>query len=563
MLRTVSFAALALSISATAPCAESADPPFQPKLLKQPVLRANPNRAVPLAAIVEFIADRKVTVSAEIRDGKATRRITFAGPALQKHRLVLLGFKPARTHSIQLTLHDGKGNAVKAGKALSFTTGRLPADFPPITCPISKPDKMEPGVTMFNCFQWINDVANEGLGYIIAVDSAGEVVWYCRTDHPISDVKKLKNGDLVYLRQHRVRPWTEAVRIDMLGNVVRDWYAAARVEPGTGPANAIPLAVDTLHHDVIETGGGNLRAITTEVRRLARYPTSDSLRSAPLRPANVVGDVIVEFQPNGKIVKRWHLHDLLDTSRVGHGSCSRFWDTRCYKAYRANGGTRDWSHANGLSIDPKTGAMIVSVRHQDAIFKIDPKTDKVAWILANPSGWSAPFRKLLLKPQGTVLWPYHQHSPKITSQGTLLVYDNGNYRAPGFRRPRPASRNRTRVVEYAIDEKNRTVKQIWEYHGDKPYLCPLFGDVDRLKKTGNIMITDGGMITDRRNRRTYQIPGDRQWARIVELDRKSSNAKVFELHIGSDKGGRFGWSVYRSERLPSLSVGATVPAGSK
>ncbi|MFQ5734920.1 MAG: aryl-sulfate sulfotransferase, partial [Planctomycetaceae bacterium] len=173
-------------------------------------------------------------------------------------------------------------------------------------------------------------------------------------------------------------------------------------------------------------------------------------------------------------------------------------------------------------------------------------------ILANPAGWSPRFRKLLHKPKGKLLWPFHQHSPKLTSAGTLLVYDNGNYRAPAFKRKRPPSRNRTRVVEYAIDEKNRTVKQLWEYHGDKPYLCPLFGDVDRLPKTGNILITDGGLITDRRNRRTDRIPADRQRARIVELDRKDSDAKVFELRIGRDKAGRFGWSVYRSERLPSL-----------
>ncbi|MFQ5734168.1 MAG: aryl-sulfate sulfotransferase, partial [Planctomycetaceae bacterium] len=278
--------------------------PFQPRFLKPPTIRANPNRAVPLAAIVRFVADRPVSVSLKISDGKRVRTILFPGRPQQKQRLIVLGFKPARTHAIQIVLHDGKGKSFEVEETLSFTTGKLPADFPPLTCPISKPAKMEPGITLFNCFQWVNDVANEGLGYIIAIDSAGEVVWYCRTDHPISDVKRLRNGDLIYLRQHRVHPWTEAVQIDMLGNVVRDWYAAARVEPGSGPANAVPLNVDTLHHDVVEVAGGNLRAITTEVRRLRRYPSSAINRKARRGPANVVGDVIVEFEPGGKIVQR-------------------------------------------------------------------------------------------------------------------------------------------------------------------------------------------------------------------------------------------------------------------
>lgn len=530
-----------------------------PRLVGKPVLNHNANRTVPLAAVVEFTTDRPVTATLTVR-GKSYRSvINESGKPSKRHRVTAVGFHPGEAHTIQIALRDAKGTLHPQKPMLEFRAPKLPAGFPPLNCTVSKPSRMEPGVTMFNLFQWIDDAANELRGYIIAVDSAGRVVWYYQADHPVSDVKQLPNGHLMYLRQHRDRPWTQAVEIDLLGNVVRSWYAAARVVGDDKPAGSTPINVDTLHHDIIPTRRGTYLAISTEVRRLRRFPVSET-RLRIQRPANVVGDAIIEFKPDGRVVKKWSLLDLLDTSRIGYGSVSRFWDTRCYKAYARSGGTRDWSHANAIDYEPKTETMVVSVRHQDAIIKIDGKTGKLVWILANPSGWRANWRKKLLKPVGNVEWPYHQHSPKRTTKGTLLVYDNGNYRATPPRAKLAATRNASRVVEYAIDEKAGTVKQVWEYRSKTPVVCPLFGDVDRLPKTGNMLITDGAILTDKRGRRTYKIPADRQWARIVEIDRAKEDETVFELRIGSEKPGRYGWSIYRSERLPSLMRGLRVQA---
>ena len=522
-----------------------------PRLIGTPQLIRNTNTTVPLAAIVSFTTDRAVKASITI-EGQAIRStIHSSGPATKRHRIVAVGFHPNATHNIRITLHDKGGRTKTASQTLTIKAPPLPRDFPPLKCLVSKPKRMEPGVTIFNVFQWIDDAANESRGYIIAVDAAGKVVWYYRADHPISDVKQLPDGRMLYMRQHRDRPWTQAVEIDLLGNVRRSWYASARVEGDDKPKNSTPVKVDTLHHDVIPTPSGNFLAIATEVRRLAKYPVSETSPRVK-QPANVVGDAVVEFQPDGKVVRKWSLLDLLDTSRIGYGSVSRFWDTRCYKAFASSGGTRDWSHANAIDYDAKTQTMVVSVRHQDAVVKIDCKTGKLVWILANPSGWRREFRKFLLKPKGKVDWPYHQHSPKRTDTGTLLVYDNGNYRATPPRAKISPARNASRVVEYAIDEKTMTVRQVWEYRSRRPVLCPLFGDVDKLPRTGNILITDGAILSDKRNRRTYKIPADRQWARIIEVDRSRDDEKVFELHIGNDEGGRYGWSLYRSERVRSL-----------
>ena len=50
-------------------------------------------------------------------------------------------------------------------------------------------------------------------------------------------------------------------------------------------------------------------------------------------------------------------------------------------------------------------------------------------------------------------WNYAQHAPQITPQGTLLLYDNGNYRASPFDSLVLDSANYSRAVEYRINEQ--------------------------------------------------------------------------------------------------------------
>ena len=52
-------------------------------------------------------------------------------------------------------------------------------------------------------------------------------------------------------------------------------------------------------------------------------------------------------------------------------------------------------------------------------------------------------------------------------RGTILCFDNGNHRAQPFATPTPAAKNYSRAVEFAVDEANGTVRQVWSY-GDAP-----------------------------------------------------------------------------------------------
>ena len=64
---------------------------------------------------------------------------------------------------------------------------------------------MEPGVTLFNPRRRRvgrgQDLAefNAEFGMLMALDPAGEVVWYYRVDSRVSDFEKLRDGNLIFV----------------------------------------------------------------------------------------------------------------------------------------------------------------------------------------------------------------------------------------------------------------------------------------------------------------------------------------------------------------------------
>ena len=86
--------------------------------------------------------------------------------------------------------------------------------------------------------------------------------------------------------------------------------------------------------------------------------------------------------------------------------------------------TRDWTHANSVVYDPERDAVIISSRHTNqvvAFYHLDdegPQT-QVRWILG--AGATMPIDGDLT---------YYQHSAEVNPDGTLIIYDNGNFR-PG------------------------------------------------------------------------------------------------------------------------------------
>lgn len=304
-----------------------------------PVVSANPNPAVPLAAVLRFSAGEPVDTTIRISDGKHEWELSYDEARNPADGLAVVGMRPDRRHQIRVFIRDAAGNVAEATGALEFTTPPLPSghtEFPPLDVTVSRPERMEPGITLFSPRRVTRNIKlNQSFGMLLALDAAGEVVWYYRMNSRISDLQQLRSGNIMYLTQD-----FRLVEIDLLGNVVAQWYAAGRPE---GPAEgAIPIETLAIHHEVDELPNGNLVILGVEQRAIDNYYTTEYDPDAPRRTHNVMGDEIIEFTRDGKEVWRWRAFDHLDPFRIGYGLTNNYWIQRGFPD------TVDWTHANGL-----------------------------------------------------------------------------------------------------------------------------------------------------------------------------------------------------------------------
>jgi len=490
-------------------------------------LTMDPNLVTPLAGVVQLTTDVPTRVTLHVTHGAEGWAVVFPDYRTD-HAVAVLGLKPDRSYTVEVTVTDETGASLTLDSPLAAVTDPLPADFPAISLLTSDPVRMEPGFTLLDKFA--RAAEEDSSSYSFIVDPSGEVVWYA----PRGGIamQQLPNGDLLY------RTGVNVVEVDMLGQLV----------------NLIQLANpgDALHHELFLGVRGTYFSLSRVTTVVDGYPTSLSDPTAPRQTAFIEDDPVVEFAADGSLLNVWPLTTLIDPTRAG------------YDALQPRHLGFDWAHANSVIDSPADDSILVSIRHQDAIVKFS-RDGQLKWILAPHENWSAPYQPFLLQPIGAPFsWQYHQHAPAWTPSGNLLVFDNGNYRASPFdgTTPSAAKDSYSRAVEYAIDEDQMTVRQVWEYSpagADRIYSLAK-SDVDWLPSTGNVLITYsavghlGGVAS-------CDLGLGAQHTRIQEVDHATPAQKVFELAI-YDASGQAGEcpeiQVYRSERIRSLYP-STVP----
>lgn len=514
-------------------------------------LLPNPNKNAPLAGILTFNSDRPVSTTLTINDGTTEQTIQPDSTFRLNHELLVLGLNPDKTHQVTAILRDEKGRELVLD-SLSITTPPLPDDFPSLELVQQKTGRMEPGITMFTVFRWKEPFDDDAeWGYAIAVDETGEVVWYLKTDYWIDEVRRKHNGNLMLggVEDGRV------FEIDMLGNTIQEWYSAGAVTKPLAEGS-IAVATDMFHHDVVELASGNFLGLGLEVRSLKDFPV-EYPPSNKKQTADVAGDIIIEFTPDGSTVREWSLVDILDPRRLGDGSLrgGHYYDI--YKE-RYDPLPYDITHSNAIYYIEEEDAVLVSSNFQCAIYKIDMKTGNLLWILGDPTGWEKPWSDKLLKPKGDLIWPCHQHGVEMTSQGTILMYDNGGERFIPPNPPMPEEERFSRALELRVDEAAGTVEEVWSYGPEKErFISPFISDADYMPTTGNILITDGGRFKDEDGNLMTTF-GGHQWARILEVTKEPATEKIWELHIYDPE---IRYSVYRAQRLYSLYPKLDRPTG--
>ena len=341
----------------------------------------------------------------------------------------------------------------------------------------------------------------------------------------------------------------------MLGNTVREWHTA-RVVLDPLPEGSIAIDTDTFHHDVIQLPSGNFLGLGLEVRKFDDYP-AEYPPGTKRAPANVAGDDLIEYRPDGTTVRRWSILDVLDPYRLGGGSLDTSFYEDLYKGLH-DPLPYDLLHTNALYYLEEEDAVVLSSYRQCVLYKLDLATGELDWLLGDPKGWREPWSQKLLQPKGEVTWPCHQHGVERTPSGTWLLYDNGGSRSFPPDKGLEGDARYSRAIEYRVDEAARTVEEVWSY-GPKQewFMSPFISDADHLPETGNVLITDGGRIVGKDGKQMTEF-GGRQWARILEVTYGENPEKVWEVVIDDPA---MPYSVYRAQRLRSLYPKLDRPTG--
>ena len=262
-----------------------------------------------------------------------------------------------------------------------------------------------------------------------------------------------------------VNPGLDLQEVDLTCNTVRDVSRAQvnqslqangydfTIPPQLGLAGGNPF-----HHDMLALPNGHWIALCQIAKDF------DNLDGVP-GTTQVVGDAIVDIDPNGNVVWAWSSFDHLDVSRHPYF------------------GLPDWTHSNAL-VYTADGNLLLSIRAQSWIIKIDyangTGTGNIQWKLGAQGDFS-----LYTEENGQAvaqndpsLWFYSQHYPHLLSSNgsvmQLLVYDNGNFRtySDGSVCGTPVPGCFSRATIFEVDESTRRATLVWQ---DLPGLFSLWG----------------------------------------------------------------------------------------
>jgi arylsulfate sulfotransferase len=251
----------------------------------------------------------------------------------------------------------------------------------------------------------------------------------------------------------------------------------------------------------------------------------------------------------------WDAFDHLDPFRIGYQTIDAYWHTRGFPD------SADWTHGNGVVYDAAGDAVVFSLKHQDAVLKVDRATGRIRWILGEPTDWG-PLADRVLRPVGEPFrWPYHGHNPRLTRHGTIVMYDNGSWGARPFRAPVPPEQVQSRAVEFEVDERAMTVRQVWSSEDPRrPAGChsPGMGDAHRLPVTDNMLVVYSICMLRRPGMTLSEYEKDKlaesqapYEAFVREYTRSTPPQIVFEARI-RDPNDVMQWEVYGGFRTPDL-----------
>lgn len=295
---------------------------------------------------------------------------------------------------------------------LTCTTGD-----PPITSPVKVITKgtPQPGIEMWNT------LLPRNVNQVFASDLKGNVIWtysYAGSSQDsVQGIQLLPNGHLLmtisYLSSltNAVLPGTiNAVReVDLAGNTIRELTMDALNQKlaasALHDADGHPYALKSFHHDVLPLPNGHWVVLGTYAKDFTDLPDHPGTTS-------VLGDALVDVDENLDPDWAWNTFDHLDVNRHPMSF-------------------PDWTHSNGMLYSSDDHNLLLSMRHQNWIVKIEfldgQGSGKLLWRLGHEGDFK------LAGGIDPTDWFYAQHgmsyfTANTTGRFRLGLLDNGNDR---------------------------------------------------------------------------------------------------------------------------------------
>jgi hypothetical protein len=343
-------------------------------------------------------------------------------------------------------------------------------------------------------------------------DLSGNILWtYTAVPNGTSPnpVKMLPNGHfLINFSAGTVDGLNSVIQeVDLSGAVIWQMTAAdLNAALATATCAGCNITVVGTHHDFVFLPNGHLIVLAATQRDISG--------------TTVTGDVIIDLDENHQPVWLWNEFDHLDV-------------TRQPMAFP------DWTHTNAILYSADDGNLIISIRHQNWLVKVDYANGTGAGDILWKLGYQGDFT--LVGGTDPVDWFYAQHGPSFVTTNTtgkfsLVLFDNGDDRvfSPGVicgnTGEPPCLYSTVQILQ--IDETAMTAT--FTFHPTAPSYS-FFGGNAEVLANGNVEFCESAGLAGA--------------AGVVYEVTQDSNAQpVWQMQTT-------GLFAYRGQRIPSLYPG--------
>jgi arylsulfate sulfotransferase len=421
------------------------------------------------------------------------------------------GMLPDTTYEMRDVRSDATGSA-----PLFFTTGSLPSNlaFPSFTVP------QPPGAGSDLDQDMIVQQpvgAPKNSPALFATDLTGHVTWYDNPSQadfdpnlPGNVATLMPGGTVLLIGGDSHRPFPTSM------NVLRETDLASNPLRETN-LDAVNAQLTAMGHEMIYS-------FTHDVQRLPNGQTvvvglAERTVNIHGTPTDYIGDMIVVLDQSFQVTWAWDAFDYLDVNRgptlgelVQPGVVGPASAVPTLPAV-------DWLHVNAVSWSPGDGNLILSIRHQDWVIKIDYRNGvgdgHVVWRL----GAGGDFAVNSTDPNP---WFSHQHDAHYIDDHTLILFDNGNIRQASD----PNAHSRGQV--WVLDETKMTATLV--VNADLGAYSGALGAAQRLSN-GNYSFTLGtnGPVPPPPKAPAHAIEVSPNGAEVYDLTANSPEYRTFRV----------------------------------